>query len=209
MSNQADINKAIQKYLEGEQPASLMAAAGLFVKHLDFTSIINGGLDRGQITKIFNNLAIKSAELNATDGWEDQQGTLQGLISAKWLEKLIIKGCDKEITFLPTNLQTLEVHLTGDINALGWIVTNENLRNVKQHGGVISSCFWIYVIQRATKLRHLELDNVDLWMNSTRDMTEAMARIEYVTFNRIKLNGKSMDKEEIVGIINRRIEYIE
>lgn len=95
-----------------------------------------------------------------------------------------------------SNIQHQDVRKlsNGDIYAIGWIITNENLRNVKQHGGVLASRFCHYIIQRSSKLKHLNLDNVDIVLNTTRDITEAMGRIEFFEFNRLRINGKPRDK---------------
>lgn len=189
---------------------NIMEAAGLYLEHLDLTDTMDGALDREQLAKLLTSINIKSVGINLTTGWGDQESLLQGLMSGRCLENIMIKGCEKEIAFLPTNIKSLEVYLEGDVYALGWIMSNENIRRVRQTGGVIPSSFWKYIAQRSSPLESLELDDVDIWMNTTTQMTEAMARINHAKFNRLTLMGKKLSQADVTRIINRDIEkYIE
>lgn len=198
---------AINNYTNGKiPPSNLLATLGMEIATMNLNEMLGGNFGRNNIAKLLTTLPIRTIELDLGNCWDEQYEILQGLLPAKWTDSLIIKACNEEISFLPSNIRQIDIQVEGDVNALRWAITLENILQVRQEGGTVSDHFWANVAARSTKLEYIELSNVDIWANTTTSMSEAMARVERINLINMKLNGKPLGETEIMKIINRKME---
>lgn len=177
-------------------PVELLAQLDIRLPTINLNLALGEEMSRTDVEKLMKLLPIQSAIIDISSTWENcVTHYMQPLALSKTIIDLTIKGCNKEVQFLPPNIEELSIEGRPKLQTIGYAAAAENLRKLKITNGTISSDLFSAIRRRHRPLEYLHLNGADIWINNPEDIGEAMENVTELMATDLKWMGSPMDEK--------------